>query len=544
MIHAQSPRSFNFARRARLLGTSALLLAALSACAIRPEPMSLEEQIGQAVSDRAAMFAAQEAVSGPVTLEQALARAFKYNLQHRQTVMERALEDSLLDVSKQDLLPKLTTRAGLRTRSNTQASVSESVATGNVSLEPSTSQERTSGTADVQLSWNILDFGLSYYGAKSQANRILAAEERRRRVVLALSEQVRAAWWEAVTADRLRPQVDAILTQAREVLAYAEQTERQRLLPPLDALRFQKAMLEIVQQLEAVDAELAVAKSQLASLMNLPPGSEYRLAVPAETQLAVPAMPLRLDALERVAMVKRPEIREEAYLARNAAAEARSALLRLLPGANLYAGLNYDTNSYLVNQDWADAGVQVTWNLFTLLNWSKVKQANAARMEVAEARRLALRMAVLTQVNLAWHRYGRATTLFTRAAALQDVEQRILSNTESAALSEAQTRLERVRAAASALLATRARDRAYAEVQNALGSVYASAGLDPLPEVVEGADVDALAAAIAQISRDLEQGKVVVPDFAPLAPAQDGQLMSEATNISGLDTILKVAAAK
>ena len=121
-----------------------------------------------------------------------MARALKYNLDHRVALMEHALEERLSDSAGMDLLPELAGRAGLRTRDNTAASSSRSVRTGRQSLEPSTSTDRDSGTADLQLSLNVLDFGLSYFGAKAQGNRALAAEERRRRVVLTVADQVRA----------------------------------------------------------------------------------------------------------------------------------------------------------------------------------------------------------------------------------------------------------------------------------------------------------------------------------------------------------------
>nr|WP_279538668.1 TolC family protein [Pseudomonas brassicae] len=107
-----------------------------------------------------------------------MARAVKYNLQQRLGLMERALEDNLLDQQRYDMLPKLAARAGWRGRDNTLASSSESIRTGSQSLEPSTSQDRSTHSADLQLSWNVLDFGIGYFGAKAQANKVLAAEER------------------------------------------------------------------------------------------------------------------------------------------------------------------------------------------------------------------------------------------------------------------------------------------------------------------------------------------------------------------------------
>ncbi len=103
-----------------------------------------------------------------------------------------------------------------------------------------------------------------------------------------------------------------------------------------------------------------------------------------------------------------------------------------------------------------------------------------AQESVGAARRQALRMTVLTQVNIAYHRFERAVTLYDRFALLQRIETEIAAQTHRGVLSNAQTRLEEIRADASAVLATRARDRAYAEMQNAYGAIYQASGLDPM----------------------------------------------------------------
>ena len=123
---------------------------------MNPERLSLEEQLNRAATDRVLLYASQEPLSGPVALEEAMARALKYNLDHRVALMEHALEERLSDSAGMDLLPELAGRAGLRTRDNTAASSSRSVRTGRQSLEPSTSTDRDSGTADLQLSLNVL----------------------------------------------------------------------------------------------------------------------------------------------------------------------------------------------------------------------------------------------------------------------------------------------------------------------------------------------------------------------------------------------------
>ena len=138
-------------------------------------------------------------------------------------------------------------------------------------------------------------------------------------------------------------------------------------------------------------------------------------------------------------MVQRPEIREELYNAAMSRIETRSAMLSLLPGANLFAGVNYDSNSFLMNQSWADAGLQVTWNLLRVLTLPAIQAEGDARETLSDTRRLALRMAILTQVNVSYRRYQRATRQYARASELRDVEHRIAQATRSAEESDAQT---------------------------------------------------------------------------------------------------------
>ncbi|GAB4063398.1 hypothetical protein GCM10028811_36600 [Uliginosibacterium sediminicola] len=487
-------------------------LAALAGCAVTP-PVALTQHdlLRQDQADRQLMFAAQEPVKGPLTLEEAVARTLKYNLQQRLALMERALEDDLVVVQNQGMLPRLTAQAGLRTRSNDYGSSSQSLRTGSESLEASTSQERNGDTASLQLSWNVLDFGLSYFGAKAQGNKALAAEERRRRVVADIVRQARSAYWTAVTAQRLRAEVSNALAETRQALELSRQSQDKRLVAPLAALRYQRDLIGFVRQLEALDAELSVAKARLASLMNLAPGAEFSLAAVDDAKMQVPALPYQREQFESLAITGRAELREEAYQSRNALLETRMALLRLLPNASLFAGLNQDSNHFLVNNSWADAGVQVSWNLLNVLSWPAISRSAERREHVAELRRQALRMSVLTQVNIAWLERSRAEQVFVRAGELSSLQRDIHRQVENASRSRAETQLELTRARVEALLAARARDLAYADLLNAQGMLLQAAGIDPLPAQLGDHSVEGLASAIRRTDAVIASGTLEIP---------------------------------
>lgn len=265
----------------------------------------------------------------------------------------------------------------------------------------------------------------------------------------------------------------------------------------------------MVRQLETLEDELVKSKAKLATLMNLQPGTPFQLAVPSTDTEAVPAVPYKLSDLEVLAMVRRPEIREESYLARNAVLETRMSLLKLFPNVQLFAGLNYDSNKYLANNDWADVGTQVSWNLMSLFTAPKILKGGELREELAPLRRQAIRMTVLSQVHVAWHQRFAAEKAFRRADELSRVQNSIDKQVENAVKIRSETKLEAVRTKVETLLAKRTRDLSYAEMLNAQDAIYQAAGFDTVPAEVADQSISGLAEAIGAQDRIIADGAVL-----------------------------------
>lgn len=79
-------------------------------------------------------------VSGPVPLEEAIARAIKYNAGQRLRAMEEAVAQGTYDVSTFDMLPKLVASAGYRYRDKDLITRSTDSVTGQPSLAHPTSR--------------------------------------------------------------------------------------------------------------------------------------------------------------------------------------------------------------------------------------------------------------------------------------------------------------------------------------------------------------------------------------------------------------------
>jgi outer membrane protein TolC len=478
----------------RKILAAALATALLGGCAAHLQPITHAERAAAIQSDEQAMFGQQAPVSGPITLDEAMARALKYNLDHRVKMMEDALAHRQLDLANVDLLPQLTASAGYTTRDNVLASSSQDIYTGQQSLVPSTSSERQAHTAGLGLSWNILDFGVSYYAARQQADDVLAAQERRRKVVQMLMQQTRQAYWQAAGAQKLEAQIAPLLAQAKQALDDSRTIEQKGLADPLKPLAYQRELIDTVLQLEAIRDELAQAKPKLAAIMDLPPGKPFELAPPES--FPVPTLDVDPARMEQTALLHRPELLEADYKERIGLAETRKAMAKLLPGVELRVGANYDSNDFLVNNTWRDAGVQVSWNLLNLFNAKRIKAAAKAQYDLAREQRLALNMAVLTQVHVAWIDYNSRRTQFELTRQLNDVEQRILTHTRNAAQADAGGKLAEIRAATGALMSELRLYQSYAAFQGAYGQMIASLGLDPVPDKVAGYDLPTLSKAV------------------------------------------------
>lgn len=493
-------------KKGQKLFSVSLLAFVVSGCAVTSDPIERSVSEQRAQSDLQRMYKDQEPLSGPLTLHEAMARAVKYNLEARLKVMEEALAKRQVDLASFDMLPRMALSAGYAGRSNVSASSSESIETGTQSLEPSTSQDRSRRVADLTMVWNVLDFGVSYISAKQQGDQRLIVEERRRKVVNTIVQDVRSAYWRAVAAERLLNQIDSLMARVEQAQGNSQRMSEQRVGDPVQALSYQRSLIQATRQLEEQRKALSLAKTELATLINLPLGSELTLATPDD--YSIPELKVDMGMLEQEALASRPELREQDYLTRISSAETRKAMLRLLPGLEFSAGGHYDSNSFLVNDKWADMGVKVTWNLFNVISAPAAIDVAKAGEEVADARRQAMSIAVLAQLYVANANYRESLRQFKTSQQLSDIDGEIVGQLRNRFSSAGIGELELIQGELNNLQASLRRDLAYADLRNAYGQIFASAGLDPLPPQVSSTQVGEIAGELKAREMQWEQGNI------------------------------------
>ena len=484
----------------RLAFMAVPLLATLAGCAIKPEPLTKSETTSFAIDRLARVTLGQEAIRAPISLHEAMARALKYNLDTRVEMAQTALKIKELDLSEYKLLPSIVSNSGYAGRDNTSASVSETLSTRRVGTDPSTSTERNLLSADLTLSWNVLDFGLSYVRSQQLADEALIAAEARRKVANRVIEDVRTAYWRAVTYQRLIARLRGLEGRSVRARQAARTLYNEGQTQPMLALSYERELVEVRREIQKVEGELIVAKAQLAALMNVEPGVSFSL-VDARSGLG-----LKLNKppgeLVRIALENRPEMHEVAYRMRINQKEATAALLELLPGAQLYLGGNFDGNKFLLNNNWLAYGAKASWNLMKIVQYPAKKELIDGQENLLDQRSLALTMAIMTQVHVSRARYAHAQRELQTTADYLNIQNDILAQIRTQASTDKTSEQALIREELNALLAEVRFDLAHTQMQNSFANVYSALGLDPFDHNINlNADVKTVAAGLQTLWR-------------------------------------------
>lgn len=465
----------------RVFTWSAFSLAMMLAGCTTPHALTLNE-LTEAGRQRMAMLEARKsALADGVTLAESMSWAMDNNLALRAEALERTVANNNRKLATMGMLPNLTAQAGYHWRSNQSASSSENVATGVQSLVPSTSSEREGTTASLEASWNVLDFGLAWIRARTEGDRALMAEEAHRRVSHQLALDVVTAWDRAAAFQR----IDKPLQQSRKELGAAlrqlEAVAASRLRDPVDVLEQRNALLLILKRMDGLVLQMDQSRDELARLLGLPAGAAFVLDESGTSAIA-PLPHANMQALQYVALLNRPEVRQSLYAKRSASRNGYKRMIEQFPALVLKYGTNYDSNKYLVNNAWDDASASLSIGLMRLASLPLQRKQIAIEQEQAEIQADLQATAVLSQVAIA----NKATISSARVMCLSDAiaatSNERMGLLESRAQAAALDQLTLVRARVDNMLISIERDMAAIEDRRASLMMAQSLGIGALPE--------------------------------------------------------------
>ncbi|MGL4395940.1 MAG: TolC family protein [Hyphomicrobium sp.] len=451
---------------------------ALASCAVPVTPLetSVIDTAAETLIETVAVE--QEPIRGPIDIYEAMARAIKYNLDYQIEAVQTSLRTAEFDLSNLAMLPSVVANTGIRGRNVYSASSSLNLSTGTENFAASTSQDKRLKTADIEFSWSILDFGLSYVRARQAADKALIGEELKRKAMQRIVEDVRAAYARAYSLERLSERMRQL--EGRAVIAQenAGAVASSNEVSKVAALTKQRELIEVQRRVKDIKRELMSAKSQLAALMNVPPGIPFTLKKTRWPQGPSPDKLISLQTAIDIAVKNRPEVRENLYQQRINVNECHAALLDLLPGLRLTHTSNYDSNSFLLSNNWTDWGSLVSSNLIKVFMYPVKADALEKQGELLSVRARALTMAIMTQVHVSHIRYVHFTEELRIAANYRDVENKLVQQIRLEAAADAVSEQTLIREELNALVGEAQYDIANAGVQSALANMTASMGLD------------------------------------------------------------------
>ncbi|MEO1265708.1 MAG: TolC family protein, partial [Pseudomonadota bacterium] len=318
----------------------------------------------------------------------------------------------------------------------------------------------------------------------------------RRKVVARIVEDTRTAFWRAVTAERLVSRLRRLESRTRAALASTRKLSTEDETSPVTALTYERELVAIKRTIQELRRDLSVAKTQLAALINVKPGTHFHLKYPRMSGRRI-TIPRRVNDMIWTALNNRAELRDVAYRKRINMKEADAALLELLPGLQLYAGANYDSNDFLLNNDWLSWGAKASWNLIRLVKYPARRGVIEAQDELLDQRALAVTMAVMTQVHVSRVRFKNYKRELVTAQEYLGVQRRLVGKLRAEAAAGRISEQTLIREEMNLLVADVRRDLAHANLQNAYANVHASMGLDPY----DGTEVKAVP--VKALAKDL-----------------------------------------
>lgn len=500
------------------IGLLVLCIGTMAACSKAPENQR-EVRFENSQKDMNELNSKIRLPERDLQLEDFLAYALNRNLDLMGLRMEYDIQQEVLTGQKLGMLPGLTYNAELSRRSHESGSTSKSLITGLQSNNPSTSSEQMTNRKDLSFAWSLVDFGVSYYRSRQEFSRGLILQERYKRLRQNLVLDVIQAYWKAVISQKAAKGAESIVNLAKERQESLKRQIESQTISEIQGLENEERLIEMQIRLQTFQSDLESAKSELASLLGLPPGVAFNIA---EADLQDPKLPdLIIEDLEETALLSRPELYIQDLEKRVAADEVKAAMVSMFPNAQLFANGVYDRNKFLVQKTWYTMGARAAYDLLAIPRYKKLHKIAEQRLDMTERGRLSISVGVLAQVHLAYLAYLNTISQHALSNDLYSVKTRLLDAVKKGERLGQFGGAELLRLEAEALFAKVNAVTAYAEMQIALERVNNSIGKSLFYSHIKLADIDASPIGLFDLEEEKEEEKQEFIEAVPEEAIKD-----------------------
>lgn len=319
---------------------------------------------------------------------------------------------------------------------------------------------------DLKVAWNILDISTLYFMNSDPLLQQNVAGEESRKVIQNIAQEARVLYWKALTAQRLLPVIDEtiehITLDVDEMNVKAKELAKQGKTPTTEDLVKKRKYMEAVKKLSALKRDMETAHERLASLMGMHPQTDFKLVGKEYGNFALPEIKSNLSRLEWLALTNRPELKVHDLITQS---DDIDLIINNFSSDN---GSNYKSNPSKYNKKWCNSAKEASMSVY------ETRRGLSEKM-MEDLRRQRMTSLVLNQVYIAWARYTSAIEDYQIAMEIAGASENIAEDVTAANGSHAEKSvLEAARAIADETKAS----LAYVDLQDALGALYATIGLD------------------------------------------------------------------
>jgi outer membrane protein TolC len=380
----------------------------LFGCSRMPTPQEMEARREEnARQDVAAIKPAMEYGNfgeSPLTLEDCIRYALDNNLEIRIARLNEEIADKESLVAKLQMLPSLYGDASYKRRDLLRKSDAYNWMLDQDQPDHTVSELKDNSRANLTLTWNVLDTMMAYVRSTASEMREEVLRRQRTRQAQQLALDVTRAYWHAAAVEDALDYVHVVEANLKEVKRNMDQAVARGSYDGMAAADAELRLKELEMTIRQLQANLSRERLQLAQLMGLNQNVQFTLARPP-IKPVIANLPhtkeLNIDRLEEYALLHRPELFASDMQHRIQQEEAKNKVLAMFPGLSIFAGVHYESNRLLLQNNWATVGAGIGWELLDLPAKYASYKGQQYAIQMAEAQRLMTTVGVITQVHIA-----------------------------------------------------------------------------------------------------------------------------------------------
>ena len=429
----------------------------------------LERAAGEVLPERALAF--QE------VLEIALRNNFELRVAEHE--LEIASRERL--ASRLEMLPRLDAEAATTRRSDPEVKAVLGP-DGRPSGQSSLSEPKQSRTADLTLTWSVLDFMTAAIRSEQRELQAVQLEYRRQKIRQRIALEVTTAYWRAAAAEDALEYSYNVKRQMERQYERLTASMRDRSVSLLAGKEAQLKLIELSIAIQKLHGNLSTARLELVQLMGLRQNVEISLQRP-NLRAVISTLPrpsdLDIKQLEFVALRHHPVLFENDLQAKILQEDTRAAMISLFPGLSLFAGRHYDDSALLSTNTWNAIGAELSWNLFALPAKFQRLGARELAEQRGEVERALVTASVITQVHLGLLDYAIKADRFLLMDDSYKITQDIEGMTDVLRTAGQVTDMQYTERLLENLATKLRRDEAVVELFASYAKLFASIGLTP-----------------------------------------------------------------